>query len=62
MPKMTRSHYNLIADTVASIRDKMDELVHNDLCKRMADALAGTNSQFKSDRFRMRCMGIRRGR
>ncbi|MGX7894968.1 hypothetical protein [Tsuneonella sp. HG222] len=64
MPKMTRSHYNLIADTVAEFGGiaGITPEQHMAMCKRMAANLAGTNSQFKAERFRDRCAGIKVGR
>lgn len=71
MPKMTRTHYNLIADATHSIIEGAKRLIGDpqaaqlfalETSKGMAEALAGTNSQFKFDRFRERCLGIRRGR
>lgn len=71
MPRMTRSHYNLIADAtydiigLASARFLTGEQAREfsmEAARRMTAALAGTNSQFKADRFRERCLGIRGGR
>ncbi len=62
MPKMTRSHYNLIADTVANFSLNLEPSQHLWVTTKMTEALAGTSSQFKADRFRERCMGVRRGR
>lgn len=71
MPKMTRTHYNLIADATHKIIEAAKALIPDaeqaqlfalQTSKGMSEALAGTNSQYKADRFRDRCLGIRRGR
>ncbi|RQW44674.1 hypothetical protein [Novosphingobium sp. LASN5T] len=71
MPKMTRAHYNLIADATAAIISRAQSFgltgdnyrAFQDAASRiMTDAMAGTNSQFKAVRFRDRCVGIRCGR
>lgn len=62
MPNMTRSHYNLIADAVAEFEDFLTPDLHSIAAAKMTAALAGTNSQFKADRFRERCLGVKAGR
>lgn len=70
MPRMTRSHYNLVADAAcAIIKDAANNLIPQEAIAAfqmraagyMTAALAGTNSQFKADRFRERCLGLRKG-
>ncbi|WP_439567982.1 hypothetical protein [Sphingopyxis sp.] len=69
MPKMTRTHYNLIADATNQIIAMFSELLPENApvikakaAQLMTDAVAGTTSQFKADRFKGRCLGIRQGR
>lgn len=71
MPKMTRSHYRLLGEATRDIINEAKALIPDpqaaqmfalNASKRMADSLAGTNSQFKYDRFRGRCLGIAGGR
>ncbi len=71
MPRMTRSHYNLVADATAQIIAAAKEVFGDNIlafrefqsraAQSMTDAVAGTNSQFKADRFRERCLGMRKG-
>lgn len=71
MPKMTRTHYRLVGEATRKIIDDAKKLIPCaeaaqlfalNASKLMADSLAGTNSQFKHDRFRGRCLGIAGGR
>lgn len=70
MPTMTRAHYNLIADATAQIIAEAGRHISGEAfamfrmnaAKAMTNSLAGTNSQFKRDRFYDRCCGIRSGR
>lgn len=72
MPRMTRSHYNLVADATNDIiQAAKDTFGENTIAFRvfaaqaaqaMTDAVAGTNSQFKADRFKERCLGMKKGR
>lgn len=67
MAHLTRSHYNLIGDATADLIALAKDLFADDADKAqafasaashsMTNALAGTNSQFKADRFRERCLG-----
>lgn len=72
MPRMTRTHYNLVADAVCEIINNAKAAFGEDImafrvfaaqaAQAATDAVAGTNSQFKADRFKDRCLGIRKGR
>lgn len=66
MPKMTRTHYNLIADATAQIIEMFSALLPENspvtkakAAQLMTDAVAGTNSQFKADRFKGRCLAAK---
>lgn len=71
MPRMTRSHYNLVADATHEIIQSAKEVFGEQsiqfrvfatkAASAMTEAVAGTNSQFKADRFKDRCLGIRKG-
>lgn len=70
MANLTRQHYNLIADATAAIIKLATDCLSEDVRPRfaalaadnMTAAMTGTNSQFKADRFRDRCLGIRGAR
>lgn len=71
MPKMTRTHYRLVGEATRKIIERAKRLIPDadqahlfalEASKTMADSLAGTNSQFKHDRFRGRCLGTHGGR
>lgn len=70
MPTMTRAHYNLIADATFAIIERIRAMHHvssvtpleGQIATLMTEAVAGTNSAFKADRFRERCLGIRGSR
>jgi hypothetical protein len=48
-----RKHYELIADIISEIPD---EKVREDVAKRFANGLAGTNGLFKAERFIARAL------
>lgn len=71
MPKMTRTHYRALGKATHAIITEAKKLIPDreaaelfalNASKAMADSLVGTNSQFKYDKFRGRCLGISGGR
>ena len=52
-PRMTRAHFQLIADTVAEVSISDED--RNRVAKAFAATLRGTNDNFKEDRFLRAC-------
>lgn len=52
IPKMTRCHFEFIADTIAEMgKDLFDVLDVEAIAKHFAKSLKATNSAFKTERF-----------
>jgi len=49
VPRMTRGHYNMIADVIGNLNFKEDQKVF--IARVFADRLSETNPRFSKDRF-----------
>ncbi len=59
-PKMTRAHFELIAEVLREIHPFMVEGLHCDLVENFVSKLYRTNHAFKGDKFRMACRESKR--